>query len=429
MNEVKLVSSEQKSNKGTTLLAVFLFNLTLLSPCAASAQVQFDIKGLIQSQLTLNADDETSYLNRGTGLLRYDDSDKFTLAHTLLQLNADFNGTTSFHATINSVEDPKHHIGFTQLFFKYSPLWSKGYRWRFRTGMFYPEIGFENPDIGWLSPFHYSNSAINSWIGEEVRTLGGEVKVTRLGRAHGFSPHNFSASFALYKGNDTAGTLLAWRGWAIHDRQSLTNERIFFARYPSIGPNSALPLQAAWVEPYREVDGRFGYQFGLHWDYQKQTQVKYLYYNNNGDDSIVARGGQYAWNTLFSSLSLQHKFNAQWRLIAHAMVGKTAMGTGKVEVDFDAWYASLVYRQGPNILSLRYDNYATTDTDYMQLIDNNNGHGWAATATYRRTLNKHWQVGVEWLYVDSFQASRGQWPDISTDITQQQLLAIVQFRF
>lgn len=401
----------------------------MLGAIEVSAQENVSIEGLIQGQFLISADSDTSYLNRGTSILRNDIDDKFLISQALISISAELNSELALKSVINHVEDPKPHGGFTQLFLEYTPLWSPKYKWRIRGGMFYSDIGFENPDIGWLSPYHYTNSAISSWVGEEVRTLGTEFKVTKLGRAHGFSPHNFSASVAVFKGNDTAGTLLAWRGWALHDRQSLTNEKVFFARYPSIGPTSELPLQAAWVEPYREVDGRFGYQAGLHWDYRKKTQLKYTFYNNNADDSIVARGGQYAWNTLFHSLALQHKFTREWRVIAQAMSGSTAMGTGKVEVDYDAWYVSLIYRDTSHNVAVRYDNYSTTDTDFLQQEDNNNGHGWGLTATYRLTLNEHWQIGMEWLHIDSFQASRAQWPGRPTNEKHSQLMGTVQFRF
>lgn len=404
----------------------FLFFI-LIPVVAAQPRVSFN--GVIQTQWLLHADQQQSYLNRGTGVLRYDDQDKFRISQASVRLLADFNAAISLQAVLNSTEDPNHHVGLTQLFLNYSPLLSAKYRWRFRAGMFYPELGFENPDTGWLSPFHYSNSAISSWIGEELRTLGTEARLTLPGRMHGFAGHNLSISAALYKGNDTAGTLLAWRGWALHDRQSLINEQVPFARYPSIGPGGALARQAAWVEPYREIDGRFGYQFGTHWDYRKKTQVKYLYYNNNADDSILARGGQYAWHTLFHSLAFQHKLDHKWRIIAQAMTGKTSMGTGRVNVDFDAWYLSLIYRNDGHNVALRYDDFSTTDTDYLQDEDDNDGHGYAITATWRKDLNKQWQAGLEWIYVNSFQASRGQWPDRDTTITQQQLSAALQYRF
>ncbi len=268
-----------------------------------SIGAQTEVSGLVQARFVAG-DSEPSFLNRGTGLFRHDDSDSFEVAHAFLQLKSELSSNLNLHAVLNHTQSPESFTNFTQLSLRYKPIWSAKYRWQFRAGMFYPEFGFENPDMGWISPYNYTHSAISSWIGEEIRTIGGEFKVTRPGRFHGGSPHTFSLVGSIFKGNDTTGTILAWRGWGLHDKQASLNERIFFARYPSIGIGQELEPQAAWVEPFREVDGRFGYYVGGHWDYQQKSRVRYYYYyNNNADELVLARGGQYAWHTRFHSLS------------------------------------------------------------------------------------------------------------------------------
>ena len=46
--------------------------------------------------------------------------------------------------------------------------------WSVKTGAFFPTISLENDDLGWTSPYTLTPSAINSWIGEELRTIGSE---------------------------------------------------------------------------------------------------------------------------------------------------------------------------------------------------------------------------------------------------------------
>ncbi len=393
------------------------------------AFASLETRGLLQLQIPVVTDSEASFLEGGTGLLRHGDDSDMQLAHALLEVKGDLTDHISFTTVINASHEPTSHAGFTQLFLRYKPIWSPKYRWQFRAGMFYPEMGFENPDIGWLSPYAYTNSAINSWVGEELRTLGAEFKVTRPGRAHGQSPHTFGLSGAFYKGNDPTGTILAWRGWGLHDRQSLTNERLFFADYPSLREGQALAPQAEWVEPYREIDGRWGYQMGLHWDYQRKSRVRYYYYNNNADETVLARGGQYAWHTIFHSLAWQYRFDRNWRLIARLMDGSTAMGPAAVKVDFDSWFVLLNYRDKSHSITLRYDWFETTDRDSLIPFDDNNGQGSGVTAAYRYTLNSHWQLGAEFVYIDSEQASRTQWPGRSPSISQNQLMGVLQYRF
>lgn len=408
--------------------AVFLLSITIASTNAVQAE-SFKVRGLIQGSLAISSDDELSFLEGGTGILRYDSDNKFQVSQAVLEISGDLTNYISLHSVINATETPENHAGLTQLWLKYKPIWSSKYRWQFKAGMFYPEFGFENPDIGWLSPYTYTNSAISSWVGEEVRTLGGEFKVTRPGQFHDRSPHTFALSGALYKGNDPAGTLLAWRGWGLHDKQSIINERIYFADYPSIGQGEVLAPQENWVEPYREIDGRWGYQLGLHWDYKKTSRVRYSYFNNNADETILARGGQYAWHTIFHSLAWQYRFDRHWRIIMQGMHGRTAMGPGAVLVGFNSWYAMLAYRSEFNNFAIRYDDFNTIDKDSLIAEDNNNGKGWGATLTYRYNLNEHWQLGTELLFSESWQASRAQFADREANLSQTQLLGVVQFRF
>ena len=63
-------------------------------------------------------------------------------------------------------------------------------------------------------------SAINSWIGEEVRPVAAEGTLAAT-----LGEHKLRATAALMAANDTAGTLLTFRGWALHDRTTLAFHR------------------------------------------------------------------------------------------------------------------------------------------------------------------------------------------------------------
>ena len=51
--------------------------------------------------------------------------------------------------------------------------------WQFKLGAFFPPISLENQEIGWTSPWTITPSAINSWVGEEPRTIGDETSLER----------------------------------------------------------------------------------------------------------------------------------------------------------------------------------------------------------------------------------------------------------
>ena len=137
------------------------------------------VKGLIQIR-AVQGDDIRSFQEGGLGLYRHDTkSDELILSQGILDFNVDLASSWSAHGVLNANQDPDVGLGFTQAYIKYQPLSNSNYKWHVRVGGFYPLMSLENPDIGWTSPYNYTNSAINSWIGEEVRTVGAEVTIKR----------------------------------------------------------------------------------------------------------------------------------------------------------------------------------------------------------------------------------------------------------
>jgi hypothetical protein len=53
-----------------------------------------------------------------------------------------------------------------------------------RVGVFYPPVSMEHDGVAWTTPDMLSGSALNSWIGEEVKVAGAEVTVQRSLGAH-----------------------------------------------------------------------------------------------------------------------------------------------------------------------------------------------------------------------------------------------------
>ena len=64
-----------------------------------------------------------------------------------------------------------------------------------------------------------------------------------------------SATLGLFGFNDTAGTLLAFRGWALHDQKTGAFSR---EALPPLGPDMA-GAQPPWTTPTLEVDHRIGF--------------------------------------------------------------------------------------------------------------------------------------------------------------------------
>src|SRR5206468_4696320 len=100
-----------------------------------------------------------------------------------------------------------------EAYLRYAPAADGKFSWSVKAGAFFPTISLENDDLGWTSPYTLTPSAINSWIGDELRTIGSEGTL-RWKSDFGV----LSLTGALTCCNDEAGVLIADRGWAMDDR-------------------------------------------------------------------------------------------------------------------------------------------------------------------------------------------------------------------
>ncbi|MDW7550769.1 hypothetical protein J8Z24_00585 [Pseudoalteromonas sp. SCSIO 43201] len=385
--------------------------ITKLSPMLALFVIgqtnAVEVSGHGQLQATWQHDDNRkAWYQPGWGVTRFGQAESdLALSRGVVDWRVDFDSAWSLHGVMQYVPDPDDKLGFTELYLQYRTLPKNGRRLIVRTGGFYPSFSIENPDIGWSSPYHYQYSAINAWIGEEVRVFGSEVAVeqpsTRRSRGKGYK-----GVAGIFKGNDPAGTLLAWRGFTVHDRQSVFNESIPFAAVESLN-TPQLQHQAQYVEPFTEIDGRFGYYFGYHHDFSTRSAVNVYWYDNNGDPSkINYRTGQYAWDTKFISAAWRYKLSTQTQLLFQGMAGNTAMGTNRgVDNDFNSWFLLLTHKRNAWRFSVRAEQFKVIDKDDWQFDPNqSHGHGFTITAKYQ--LHSNWIVGAEWLGLTTTVANR-----------------------
>jgi len=384
------------------LIAVLLCLLAFGSPAielAVKAKGEF-----VLSQSEPAEQVNKSWISRGTGQLAYPEQ-TFSAGPQYLTIEALTD--TAFSARLNSQWHTRPEAGFsiTEAWLGWSPLPVSGYRLRGRLGYFYPQLSLENTDIAWTSPYSSTFSAINSWVAEEVRTRGAELALSRPGRFFQ-SDHSWGGVIGVFQGNDPAGTILAWRGFALHNWQTGLGERVNFANYPSIQTGD-LALQNAWVEPTRELDHRTGYYLGLHWEYGRQTRLRAYYYDNNGDPLQFSHQ-QYAWRTRFSSVAAQHIISDNWQLVAQWLQGDTLMGPSAVDADFSAWFLLAHWQQGKLSATLRYDDFKVDDRDFTA-GDDNNGNGEAILLALGYQLNNQLRLSAEHMQLNSTQLNRRQW--------------------
>ena len=372
----------------------------------------------------MKGDELPTWLDKDTGIVRFD-GDGIELQQAIVQLSQDLASDLELVADASYYADGDQHLGLTQLQLRYKPVVEGKVKWRARAGFFYPKLSLENVDVGWLSPYSYNQSAINSWIGEELRTAGLEVTLYSPGRARR-SPWSWELHAAAFKGNDPTGTVLTWRGFALHDRQSLHHERVEFARIPTVVDRNLL-WHPSWVEPFKEIDGRWGVYLGAHLEYMRSSKLRYYFYDNRANPKAVNDQRLYAWHTRFHSLALQHNLTPQTRLISQWMTGSTEMGYRFVYADFDAFFLLLSHRMDKHRMSIRYD-YFNVDEDDRFPQDQNNSDGRGLTLSWRYNVNQNWQIGLEHLVTTNESANRVQLGQ-QTEVTQHQSLMVLQYSF
>src|SRR4051794_13488805 len=110
--------------------------------------------------------------------------------------------------------------GLSQAYLSFKPMRGSKVAFSARAGLMFPPVSLEHEGADWHVKDSITPSAINSWIGEEVRPLAIEGTL-----AASLGEHKLRATAAIFAANDTAGTLLTFRGWALHDRMTLAWRR------------------------------------------------------------------------------------------------------------------------------------------------------------------------------------------------------------
>lgn len=320
--------------------------------------------------------------------------------------------------------------GFTQAFLEWRPLSMTPNRYRLKVGAFYPRVSIENTGSDWSSPYTITPSAINTWIGEEFRVVGAEASITRrlpsLGSAHTVALHA-----AVFYQNDPAGTLLSWKGWSLHDRQSRLGDPLPLPPVPQIQPGMWFDQQDPFVAPFREIDNRAGYYVNGEWTVDNRFLLRVMHYDNRADPQAY-ENGQFGWRTDFNHIGIQTSLPGGIGLIAQHMLGATVWGRENngihaVDAEYESSFLLLTRAMGQHRVSLRYDRFNVSENDQTPL-DNNSEHGRAWTVAYQVQLAEHASLATEWLQI---QSRRDAWEYYGLEPfnTERQLQLSLRLRF
>jgi hypothetical protein len=403
----------------TLAAALALWGLVASGARAQDIFTPATLHGLVELRAAA-ADGEQSWVKRGFGKTPFSgDKAQANVSQAVLEWKPRFSFTLGAVISAQYQYDGVHpRLDVDEAYLKFRTPPSAAGRLSLRAGVMYPPVSLEHEGIGWTSTDLLSGSALNSWIGEEVKVGAAEVSLERR-----FGDHEFTATAALFEWNDTSGTLLSFRGWALGDTR--TGMRTDY-RLPPLSAFMRFK-QAPITTPMWDLDGRVGWYGRLEWRPPAPIVLHAFHYDNRGD-RIAVHSVQWAWETRFDEAGLAWTPTPGLRVRAQALAGRTWMGYATpqtwVDVSFRSAYLmatkELALGERPTALSVRFDAFDTTDHTWM-IADNNDEHGWAATAGLRRSLTGWADWFVEAQRVESTRPSRtlaGEVPHQTQNVIQ-----------
>jgi hypothetical protein len=386
-----------------TMRVALLLALTFAATWPVSADIKFEGYGDVR--LVLPSGDDDTWLEGGLSKTRFGRADgdgEFRVGEFVGEAMWQVAPDVFAFAGIRYDEDQRTPLDLIEAYVRYRPVSTNAWRWSVKAGAFFPPISFENDEIGWSSTWTLTPSAINTWVGEELRAIGAEAKVELRG-----SVDTLEVSGALLGWNDPAGVLIDVRGWALHDRPTglFDDVRLPDAFVASLG---GVP---PWTSPmFKEIDGRVGYYARAAWK-RESWRVEALRYDNRADPAAFDE--QFAWRTEFWSAGAEARCD-NVVVIAQALAGETELapfpGFNRI-VEFWSVFVLAGWERDQWRLAARAELFGADGTSHMGLDTHLNavnygeyGHAFTLAAAW---LPEKWlRISAEALFIDSYRPQR-----------------------
>ena len=382
--------------------ATWLFGVIALAPMAAAAAEDIsvfvngfvDLGGVVPSH-------ETSWLRGGLGKLDNGGDGRQGPAFVgqgMADLRVKFDPAVSFFATLRLAPDQQAPFDILEAYGRYQPISTQDWLLSIKLGAFFPPISLENESVGWTSPWTLTPSAINSWVGDELRTVGAETNLEWR-----YQTGALGLTGAAYGFNDPTGTLLADRGWAFDSRPiGLLGE----PRRPDFVSRQNGNGLALREEPFKEIDGRPGWYVGGSLRQDELGRLSALYYDNRADPAAHI-GSDFGWRTRFASLGLE-TYLGDVVILSQAMFGNTDIqpfGNFHATTDFQSVYLLAGYYFDEFRIAGRVDLFATQLHRSVGMRGpGENGRAFTLSGSW--TPARWLRLSTELLQVDSYRGQR-----------------------
>ena len=360
-------------------------------------------------------DGEQSWIDGGFGKLRFGGRDAGSTSNERVRAalgSADLVWQPKFgwalSATIVGSVQQRNRLeaGLSEAYLSFKPLSDGRIKFSGRAGLMWPPVSLEHSGPEWAVRDTITPSAINSWIGEEVRFVGAEATVsTEIGGSR------LSASAAIIDANDTAGALLAFRGWALHDVKALA-----WRKHPLPVLGSGIEDdQPRFTHPIKEIDGGFlkrpGWYVHAAWQWRAPIRIDASHYDNGSNPDAVDAFMEWGWRTRFDNVGLIATVAPATELRVQALQGRTKMGFVEgqrrlVETRFRSAFALITQRFGDaSSISARAEAFDTRNRG-SEVMSDDDEHGWAATLAGKHSLGRNVTALIELLHIESRRVAR-----------------------
>jgi hypothetical protein len=366
----------------------------------AGAQ-DFDAHGYLDCRLIARAD-ERSWADGGLGKTRFGGSGTTAACvQAAVVATAQLTPSLLALADVQYQTTGKNAFSALEAYLRYRPVSTTPLRWSVKLGEFFMPVSLENDAIGWTSPWTLTPSAIDGWIGEELRTIGAEARIEWRGTGQ-----TFEGIAALVRENDPAGELLAARGWALADLTSGIGSRVREPDVYAIDNGDAIPLR---FDPFLENDGRTGWYAGASWRATGLGRIAVLRYDNEADPSTHSGGASpvFSWHTEFWSGGAELDLG-DVVLLGQAMSGSTEIAPSphfRTTTGFRAAYLLAGWNRGALRPAIRVDVFST-DQLPRSIDARVREHGEAATLALNWRPREWLRVTGEALFVRSTRSAR-----------------------
>ena len=243
-------------------------------------------------------------------------------------------------------------------------------RWRFRAGAFWLSTSRENTDPLWTSPYTITFSALNTWIGEEMRPIGADLQ---------YSPNFYmSGGVTVFRGIDTMGTVLSDRGFALGNRLSVYGERL---------PLSEPGETTRPIGP--DLDDQNGYSARIRMQIPERAMLQITHIDNRAK-LVRELKGEEPWKTNFNLVGVQTGMTSPTTIAAEWARGSTTVGfpRGTFKLNFDTAYILFSSKRGVDRWTTRVERFKTGDDESR-----------AVTVAWLRDIGKQVRFGAEYVRV------------------------------